>query len=450
MKHLSTKLSTRFTIAIPFALMLVLFTGTTHAQTVIDTVKDNVDALLERTSGLKARTENTLTEVQFVTDTFKNSLGVISAEVSDSVRYGYEDLNTILENNREGLADFLNVPSTSPTQNSPTSFNFEPPSDRSTECSASSPCGIFREDLKDFILQMETLSNTLIANNDSGVDLNIDFALLDKILEQLPSRALFPLYRVMVVETSILNDMQYVTLETTAHLDTLVGALDSRYLSFSSNQAFPQDVYDAQYCQPLIENFSAVNDSKKALAFYSAGYKVIGKFMIAMGDTMIKYPDLSGGFAEFANIHVSVKDNDMKKYGSVFDGISDALSDKSKTINQKISLCTSLRAQLNILDAISNINGGGSSNNQAVLDGQADILAQQQAMIQQQQEIIDRQLTMLSAINDIDQGDSDNQEVLDGQSEILENQETIIDAVSKNKPKKKTPWWKKKNVKWNK
>ena len=158
--------------------------------------------MADRTSGLKAKTEdtltgveNTLSEVQDIAQGFRASLNVMSGQVKDEVRNGIEDVEIILVNNHNGLAAFLGVTLPLPELPSTAPVDFTPP-DRSLECISGTPCYQFRQDLKLLLESVRDASNAMISiNGNSAVSMAINLDQFVDLVDWIPSRALYPLYK---------------------------------------------------------------------------------------------------------------------------------------------------------------------------------------------------------------------------------------------------------------
>lgn len=348
----------------------------------IDQIIIDTTALKERTSGLKARTENTLAKVEGISNSFRASLNIISDDLSDQVRYGVEDINQILAMNREGMDTFLGA-DTTPFSNSKTVFDFSPPKDRSsTECYSGTPCFQFREDLKGLLAQIKTLGDTAIGvNSNPAVSLNVNLDKYIDLVDRIPGRALYPVYVAMVsggadfingfpaILDQAIIDMQTVA---TIALSEVTGSVVS-----PTNATFPQLQYEAKGCQDVIDNYTPLVITKESLSYSSTVLKIMGKLLIANGKTFLTEPDVGGGFAEFADVEIELESNLQDSLGNALDGLSDTIAEKSSSFEQKIDYCASLRAQLNILNnqqkilvALNNIqtSSSGTAGSDVVAD----------------------------------------------------------------------------------
>jgi len=367
-----------------YLLMILLYVVTLNANAWsfgdgadINKLLSETNGLSGRTAGLKVRTENTLNEIQDLSQSFKNGLVVMPAELSDKIRYGIEDVNEILAMNREGLDIFLGSGiDTTPSANSATAFNFSPPSDRSGECIFGSPCFQFREDVKILLTQIKELGNTTIGVSDNpaiNLSLNLDNPI--DLIDRIPGRLLYPLYLALTAgDADFISGFPLLLDQALADTQLLKDTVLSKATFFvplsPTNTEFPQLQYDAKGCQTVIDNYSPIVAAKNGLSFTSRTLKIFGKIFIAIAKTPAKEPDYSAGYAGLLDVEVQVESNTQDSIGNAIDGLSDALASKSASIEQKIDYCASLRAQLNILDnqqqillTLSNIQASSGASN---------------------------------------------------------------------------------------
>ena len=120
-----------------FSILIGLYGTTVYAglaDDLVDGVDKNVETLINRTVNLKSKTSDTLEYSLEIRDTIKDARLALTDDLISAIQDGLTMLDEIIATEKEGLALFL---------------------DANGDCSAASECFYFRNDLKQFLSNIE-------------------------------------------------------------------------------------------------------------------------------------------------------------------------------------------------------------------------------------------------------------------------------------------------------
>ena len=196
----------------------------------------------------------------------------------------------------------------------------------------------FRSDLHVLLTNMEAAANGLLGITSLGV--NLEFSNTRALINNLPGRALYPLYRLLVAENNILN------------------AVNGSMGSIGENL----DILKVDQCDLILNNPDSFSIASKSINLASINLKIIGKFLDARGETSLS----EGDVGLWGWVHITVKTNQVKKMGNLLVGLSDALRSVTAFATGKLRYCTMLK------------------DHEGIIAGQQAIINSQALMIQNQ------------------------------------------------------------------
>jgi hypothetical protein len=231
-------------------------------------------------------------------------------------------------------------------------------------------CVPFRQDLITFLQDIQAITNLILSILDAE-ELQINFDRQIDIINLIPGRALYPLYRVLAAEGNLLGPELLRRMSATKDdLAVLKEALHgpAGQASAAAEEAPTPLESEVAGCTFVMNNYNRISTAKKAVSLHSVMFKVMGKRLSATGETTAEgaNPGIHG------YINVTIKDNKVKSVGEILDGVSESLSKIADFADDKLRDCVTFSALLtaqqkhqDILDAIT-VKG-------ADLDGDGDI-----------------------------------------------------------------------------
>lgn len=238
-----------------------------------------------------------------IRDTIQEGVLTLSGEVRDAIDEAIDDLQQGLAEEIEGRDAFVNGGEAEP----------------------------FRQNVVGLIRDMQTLLNTLFDLSDLPTT-RVDFSLQVTILEALPARSLYPMYRTFAVETRMFepDGMPAAIQRAIADLEAIRIALDE-----------PEMQEEGEYldrelavCTPILNELEGIRQAMADLGKFSLATGLIGSILDAAGTTELHKTGAVGGWAG-----VSLKNNRPKKFGAIFQGLSKAIDGITSKVNVKIRHC---------------------------------------------------------------------------------------------------------------
>lgn len=188
----------------------------------------------------------------------------------------------------------------------------------------SGECALFREDMKDFITDVEDIVNTLMTFGEPVGQDPVNFDRTRTAISKAPGPVLFPL-------------------AIAFKSDGLFSGLTTRLRNLHDPLERIRDRFDDQpsLCEMINSDREAYRKAGTKVAVTGIALKIIGKALLAKGETNMMAKKKVGihGYAG-----VIVEDNKKKKIGSMLDGIAGALSMSAASLNRKIFQCEILEA----------------------------------------------------------------------------------------------------------
>ena len=226
-------------------------------------------------------------------------------------------------------------------------------------CYSKSQCYKFKIRLKSYLLKIESIQDKIKENyGTENVSLSFKLSNILDTSENIPSRLLYPLYKVGVASDSAL-----------LLLDDLLGHLSNHTATFSTQTTSNRDKFDdawdaanggsrddvpftfAPFSCDFMKNESGIIEETKirnvtrastVLVGFGTVFRITGLTLKALGHTIFGGKEIDAG-ASFANVHL--KSNHKMMLGIALDGIGKVLNTMGGSGLHKVSLCRNLYNQ---------------------------------------------------------------------------------------------------------
>jgi len=227
-------------------------------------------------------------------------------------------------------------------------------------------CEPFRENLVSLLRNIEALVNTVLSILEME-DLQFDFEREITVINLLPGRALFPLFRVLAVESNLLGSDTRGSgflgqlSDAVAKLMVLKEALEDKICG-EDPKGEPKTLLESEVrkCRCVMDNAANVEVAAKRVKLTGLALKLVGKGLSAKGETTAG--GINPGIHGYINL--TIKDNKKKAWGERLDGLSDILSKIAEAADDKLRDCLNFSTQAEILAGLGEIK--------AALDGDLD------------------------------------------------------------------------------
>jgi len=266
-----------------------------------------------RDRAIEAR-DNSLETVGHVRDGFNEITGTVSTAIDDAVT----DLKRILDEQIAGRQAFLD----------------------------GGGAATFRAQLIGLTTDLETLLNSPFGL--AGLSITpVDMQRSIDVVNNLPDRALYPLYVAMTSQGNLfdqefLDEIQAVASELPALTAALQEMRNFDQAAFAAGSGDLLDEKDAA-CATTITNRQLWRAAATHANAVGLELKAFGALFKALGET---------GFDQDAGIHgyvhVTIKNNPIKKYGGFLEGVGTSLMSVGSAINKHVSDCENVRMLANL------------------------------------------------------------------------------------------------------
>ena len=183
------------------------------------------------------------------------------------------------------------------------------------DCDIISDCGQFRGDIIMLVDNLATLSNSLFIVTELGIEIKGNR--LKNVLETVPGRALYPLYRAFSQELNIFESNFVVKLQT--------AAVDLGHLEL----AVP-----TSSCEIMLEDREFTANAIRNAKILALGMKLVGKIFEAIGTKEIQKEGAVWGW-----VGVAFKNNRLKNVGIKIHAAGGALSGYGSVASVKLLRC---------------------------------------------------------------------------------------------------------------
>jgi len=183
-------------------------------------------------------------------------------------------------------------------------------------------CEPFRQDMLTLLNNIQTITNCLFVITELD-EVSIDLSREIGIVQDLPGRALYPLYRVLSKDSNMFASGLLPKLNTlTADLVEL--------------KEFLIDTA----CTPVWEDTDRATTVVRSATLGASTLQMIGKTMISVGETQF-----FGDAGIHGYVHINVKLNALKKWGGRLVGLADAILPIVQFAGRKVDNCIDLQKQ---------------------------------------------------------------------------------------------------------
>lgn len=283
----------RSKIILPFTLLFLLTVALPQANAItLEEINDTIQQILER--AIQAGNNS-----KVIRDNMQRGLDAVTPEMLNSLDDALEAAKRALNEFNDGREVFL-----------------------AGDCAAGTVCAEFRDNLIAFLTILETLANRM-----GGIILDgepFDFSAARNTTQAAPAEALFPLWKVFVSATNTLNSKLIETMGAIGN--------DLTVLQESLGRPFAQE--PGAVCKRVVENQVAVKRATYAVTGIGFYFRFIGKVMIGLGELNL---DPDGGIHGY--VHVTIKNNEIKKWAGVIDGLGVALGKFAAYAHRKLNEC---------------------------------------------------------------------------------------------------------------
>ena len=230
------------------------------------------------------------------------------------------------------------------------------------DCDGSSDCGKFRANLVSMIQTIQDLSNDLLAFHPlEKVDIQLDDPGLIDVINAMPGRALYPMYRLMTklkfFESGVLDQMK----ETRANLATLYpviyetdGILPAGSLINNQPAAVLSNRFD---CTWIVDNKDTIKIAAHSVEGFGVVCRGTGLICDALSKTVINGSEGDIGISGW--VDAVIKQDNYHFAGKILGGFGAILIATGTTAINKVRFCEIEVRQEQILD-----NQGQIINNQ--------------------------------------------------------------------------------------
>jgi hypothetical protein len=291
----------------------------------------------------------------------EDRLALLTNEMNTAIDEAAEDLQRLIIESREGRADFV----------------------ADGGCSLA-VCEPFRQDLVTLFDRIERLVNGLY--DIAGVEgLNVELQPVIDLIEALPGRALFPLYRALAQDNNVLSggllDRLDEVVEDIAMLREALGQEQFRvaagdepdYGNDNDNTHLGKEL---DRCMWWDEHRLGLKRAYVSVASVGLAVKLTGKILNAVGETKI------GAMCGMAALEVQLTSSPLLRLGKILGKASDVMFWSSNIVSNKSQYCTLAFVQDDVRDA-------ADAARHALLNRQRDLRIEQEAILERQQEILD-------------------------------------------------------------
>ncbi len=282
----------------------------TEARNYAQTARDNAanardNAASARDSAITAR--DTAIDMR---NNMQAGLSALSANILNAIDEAMEDLEADIQNELEGRDAFVNGGQAEP----------------------------FRQNLIHLFQSTATLLNTEYdLAGMSGA--HVDFSNLISVIQALPARGLYPMFRATSVETNLFGGGGL-----TAQMDSTVANLQivapilQRLNCDEEAPILDQEVCE---CSLVLDHLSAIKHASSGLRLASSALTLVGRYLEAHGETHIHKQGALWGWAG-----VSIEENTKKKVGIFFEGAGESVHIVGEFVETRINHCTSVAIAL--------------------------------------------------------------------------------------------------------
>ncbi len=349
-------------IRIPIAVCTLVLSfatpsGQVHAD-ILDTILDAATQAANKAEAARDRAKEARDAAEETRDNVRAGIDRITGDIQTRINEAIEDFERVLGQQLEGRSDFI----------------------ADGGCSLAE-CEPFRQDLISLFQNLETLLNASF--EIAGMDgISVDFQRLINVIQGLPGRALYPLYRHAARDTNIFDGGLLDRLaEAAAGMQELQDALQQTEAQAVRDSELGLTRLDMELvrCQYIEDSYDLIRQKVRHIGLVASGLKLLGKLYIAGGETEIS---AEGGVHGY--LGATIKTDHLGSMGQVHDGAADALFMVANYITNMVRHCTNVRMHGDVRARLATATDA-IIEKQAVQDGSlAGLSAVQQTILQGQ------------------------------------------------------------------
>lgn len=237
------------------------------------------------------------------------------------------------------------------------------------------PCGTFKNDLISMLEQIQAMNNTILNfHNITTLNINIEDPGLGDLLEKIPGRILFPVYKVIsklhILDSGLIQSLADKSIQLAELKDVMFPETASTSTlstsAITTNNGIPSEL---EICQTIEQKSALVSGIATGVAGLGVVAKIIGAILEGVSKTVFAGPvEMDAGIHGY--VHGTIKQNTPHLVGAIVTGIGSVLSSVSNMAFNKVKFC------------------GIRLRQKEIIDNQATVLANQQKQLRLQKRIL--------------------------------------------------------------
>lgn len=329
------------TVARTTCALSLLLGGTQTRADILDDIWSVVQQARDRATQARDRATQARDGVTAVRTRIDTAVATFSTTIQSFVNESVEDLTREINAELQGRAAFVN---------------------NAAECSQ------FRGRIVQMLTEVEATSNAILRTSPCVQGLQVDFSREITLVQELPCRLLYPLYRLLDIELHLFDSDLLDCLRQAANDLTLAAEFFAEDLQSAGTDDMVLDargLLNSQMAKNAwtLERVTRLQKAASSLSGLSIVLKIIGKGLVAGGETQFNGEAQIHGY-----VGGSIQNNRKKKFGEAMVGISDAIKGVSDFLTNKTRFAITLSTQHLILTTM-------EANQKKILDNQDRILA---------------------------------------------------------------------------
>lgn len=234
----------------------------------------------------------------------------------------------------------------------------------------SSECGRFRADLKSLVQNIQDLNNEILDFHPlPGLDLRMEDPGIQRFLDVIPGRALFPAYKVMTklgfFDSDLLASMEDAR-DNLAILKVVVFDEDQSTLALSS---MPGQIPVPQSCGVILQQETVVKVAGASILGIGVVARIVGAILDGISKTVFAGPvEMDGGIHGY--VHGTIHQNNPHLIGAILNGAGEIMIPVGDFALNKVKFCRVEQRQENM-----------RINQETMLANQAELLTGQRRIL---------------------------------------------------------------------
>jgi len=234
------------------------------------------------------------------------------------------------------------------------------------------PCGNFKRNLGELFANLQGLNNAVLSlNNNSSLNIQLQDPGIGKLIDKIPGRILFPLYKVLQTTPILQSGFVDLIEETQQQVNDLSTVLSPVSNTFGARHTVNSlDIPSGrEQCELLDDRSDAISIAAGGLIVTGTIAKILGGTFEAMSKTVFAGPvEMDAGIHGY--VHGTIKQNWPHIVGKGFSTIGAVLSSTGSYGFNKIKFCGIMLRELEMLEKQKHI----LTNQESILLGQDRML----------------------------------------------------------------------------